>query len=446
MKSIRTYLLLALLAIITLVTFVSLLQGYNSSIDKAHQLFDDRLQSMAEVIAVANQSTANQSASNLIHSPNVFFQIWHDDLSLIARSANAPDNVLIHFDSPNSFNDLNFAKYRWRTFILRDEVLNRWIITAERTDVRYSLAENIVLASIVPIVLAIPVAAIIIWFAIGLGLKPLRELTTQLSRKQADDLTPLVLNDPPEELSQLVITTNELLSRLDTAFSREQQFSADAAHELRTPISVLKVQLHNLQNESENTLSIQPLAESIDRMGQVIEQILSLHRHSPDQALLKQEGLDLDIIVQQVIAENYELIAEKNQRIGLNNQSNCLIKGDLFSIETLVQNVIVNASKYTPRDGEISIAIDTVESNVNLVIEDSGPGISEDQYDRVFERFYRVNGDQHDSGTLGCGLGLPIVKHIAILHNAKISLQSSSTLGGLSVMISFPLYKENAHV
>jgi len=427
MKSIRTYLLLALLAIITLVTFVSLLQGYQSSISKAHQLFDERLQSMAEIIASANQSSQPQLTTNDIHSPTVFFQIWHDDLTLLARSNNAPNRLLTNFDSTTGFKDINYSKYRWRTCTLRDETLQRWIVTAERTDIRYGLAEDIVLASIVPIVLAIPIAAFIIWIAIGLGLKPLRDLTNQLSRKQADDLSPVLLKDAPEELSQLVSTTNELLIRLNTAFTREQQFSADAAHELRTPISILKVQLHNLQTDNTNKLVLQPLADGINRMSQVIEQILSLYRHSPDQALLKQEQLDLAAIVQQVIAEQYDLIAEKNQKISLSNKSQCLIKGDQFALETLVQNLIINANKYTPNDGEILITINIINESVHLIIEDSGPGIEQSQYEYVFERFYRIHGDRHDSNALGCGLGLAIVKHIVLMHGADINLYVSET-------------------
>jgi len=444
MKSIRTYLLLALLAIITLVTFVSLLQGYQSSISKAHHLFDERLQNMAEVIAIANQSSLPQQTSSDIHSPSLFFQVWHDDLTLLARSNNAPDTLLTTFDSITGFKDINFAKYRWRTFTLRDEALQRWIITAERTDIRYGLAENVVLASIVPIVLAIPIAAFIIWIAIGLGLKPLRDLTTQLSRKQADDLSPVALKDTPEELNQLVTTTNELLVRLNTAFTREQQFSADAAHELRTPISILKVQLHNLQTDNKTKLALQPLANGIDRMGQVIEQILSLYRHSPDQAMLKQEQLDLAAIVQQVIAEQYDLIAQKNQNISLSNEIECLVKGDQFALETLVQNLIVNASKYTPNDGEILVSINLINNRVHLMIEDSGPGIDKSQYERVFERFYRIHGDRHDSSSLGCGLGLAIVKHIVLVHGADISLHTSSTLGGLRIDVIFPITKEDS--
>jgi len=443
MKSIRTYLLLALLSIITLVTFVSLLHGYQSSITKAQQLFDIRLRNMAEIIANANQDTQPRVAGAFEHSPTVFFQIWSDNLTLLARSNNAPNQMLFDVDIAIDYKDINFSGYRWRTFTLWDKSLNRWVITGERADIRYSLAENVVTASIIPIVLAIPVAGFIIWVAIGLGLKPLRELTLQLSNKQADDLSPIEMKDTPDELTQLVITTNALFKRLNAAFIREQQFPADAAHELRTPISALKVQIHNLQkSEHIDNTDLQPLVEGIERMGQVIEQILSLYRHSPDQAMLKQTEIDFCAIVQDVIANGYDQIALKHQQISMTGIDNCLMEGNQFALETLVQNLVTNASKYTPENGEILIDVKETATAVSLTVEDSGPGIPENERKRVFERFYRVNGDRHDSGTRGCGLGLAIVQHIVILHGAQITLDHSTQLNGLKIVINFPRHKE----
>lgn len=440
MKSIRTYLLLALTAIITLVTFVSLLQGYQNSIAKAQQLFDDRLQSMAAMIANANQDLRPHSAGTEKLSSTVFFQILTDDFSLLARSNNATTPLLsADNEGVAGFKDINFSGYRWRVYILKDDSLNRWIITGERSDISYILAEKVVTASIIPIVLAIPIAAFIIWIAIGVGLKPLRELTGQLNNKQADDLSPVLMANTPEELTSLVAGTNALLQRLNDAFAREQQFSADAAHELRTPISILKVQLHNLQNDEHiSDAALLPLASGIERMGQVIEQILSLYRYSPEQALIKQSEIDLSAIVQSIIAKYYEKIATKQQKISLSGGEVCLIKGNQFALETLVQNLISNASKYTPEQGEIQVTSKHITTGIRLIVEDSGPGIPQEQFERVFERFYRVDGDRHNSGILGCGLGLAIVKHIVDLHKAKISLHHSTQLGGLKVMIDFP--------
>tara|TARA_R110002050_G_scaffold1244_5_gene8887 strand:- start:199237 stop:200583 length:1347 start_codon:yes stop_codon:yes gene_type:complete len=441
MKSIRTYLLLALIAIITLVTFLSLLQGYQDSIAKAQQLFDDRLQNMAAMIANANQTIEPHSVGTEKLSSTFFFQILSDDFSLLARSSNATTPLLSADNKvvTSGFNDINFSGYRWRIYILKDEILNRSIITGERSDIRYILAENVVTASIIPIVLAIPVAAFIIWIAIGVGLKPLREFTGQLNSKQADDLSPVLMSNTPEELTSLVASTNALLQRLNDAFVREQQFSADAAHELRTPISILKVQLHNLQNNEQiSELSLLPLANGIERMGQVVEQILSLYRYSPEQALIKQSEIDLSVRVQNIIAKDYEQITSKQQKISLSGDEICLIKGNQFALETLVHNLISNASKYTPEQGEIQVTCTHITTGIRLIVEDSGPGIAPKYYERVFERFYRVDGDRHDSGILGCGLGLAIVKHIVQLHRAEITLNHSTQLGGLKVMIDFP--------
>lgn len=440
MKSIRTYLLLALIAIITLVTFLSLLQGYQASIAKAQQLFDDRLQSMAAMIANANQDLHPHNAGTEKLSSTVFFQILTDDFLLLARSNNAAIPLLsADNDEVSGFKDINFSGYRWRVYILKDELLNRWIITGERSDIRYILAEKVVTASIIPIVLAIPFAAFIIWFAIGVGLKPLRELTEQLNNKQADDLGPILMTNTPEELTSLVASTNALLQRLNDAFVREQQFSADAAHELRTPISTLKVQLHNLKNNEDiREAALIPLSNGIERMGLVIEQILSLYRHSPEQVLIKQSDIDLSVIVQSIIAKYYEHIEIKHQKISLSGDEDCLIKGNQFALETLLQNLISNASKYTPENGEIQVTLKHITKGTRLIIEDSGPGIPKEQHERVFERFYRLNGDRHDSGILGCGLGLAIVQHIVNLHEAIISFYSSTQLGGLKVVIDFP--------
>jgi two-component system, OmpR family, sensor histidine kinase QseC len=441
MKSIRIYLLLALIAIITLVTFVSLLQGYQNSIAKAQQLFDERLQSTASMIANADQDLHSHNAGTEQLPSSVFFQILSDDFLVLAHSSNVMTPLLSadNDEATPGFKEINFSGYRWRVYILKDDNLNRWVVTGERSDIRYILAEKVVTASIIPIVLAIPVAAFIIWFAIGVGLKPLRELTGQLNNKQADDLSPVLMVDTPEELTSLVTTTNALLQRLNDAFIREQQFSADAAHELRTPISILKVQLHNLQNNEQiSEAALLPLASGIERMGLVIEQILSLYRYSPEQALSKRTDVDLSGITQSIIVKSYGQIASKQQKISLIGNEKYLVKGNQFALETLLQNLITNASRYTPEQGEIQLTLNDSATGVSLIVEDSGPGIPQAQYERVFERFYRVDGDRHDSGNIGCGLGLAIVKHIVDLHSAKISLHPSITLGGLKVTIDFP--------
>lgn len=438
MKSIRLYLLLALIATITLVNFVSLLHGYQASMEKAQSLFDARLESTARLIASANSLQVADKSIAEQQTPNTYFQIWGSGgQQLLTRSRNAPDDVIGQLDE--GFHEVNHASYRWRNYVYRDRHLNRWIVVAERVDIRYSLAEEVVLESLLPIVLAIPLSALIIWLAVGVGLKPLSVLAQQIRHKKVDDLSPIKMERVPKELTTVVKNTNALLIRLHDAFSREQRFSADAAHELRTPISVLKVHLHNLkQRFGDNDEDIALLKAGVERMGHLIEQILALYRTSPDQAAVKFEDIDLTKLVQSVIARDFEQFERKQQRIELDGDKT-LIKGNQFALETLVQNLLSNASKYTPEHGDIYVSITGNKVEALLQIEDSGPGIPIDMHDRVFERFYRLHGDQHGSDIIGCGLGLTIVKDIAAMHQAEIELGTSRFNQGLRVSVRFRL-------
>jgi two-component system sensor histidine kinase QseC len=437
MKSIRLFLLLSLLATITLVNFVALLHGYQSSMEKAQSLFDSRLASTARLIASANSEQAIQQGIAEQQTPFTYFQIWDSDSrQLLTRSRNAPGFVTGELSE--GFHEINFDSYRWRNFVYRDQHLNRWIVVAERIDIRYSLAEEVVLESLLPIVIGIPVAALIIWLAVGIGLKPLKQFADQVRGKRTDDLSPIQLERVPYELMTVVSNTNALLGRLDDAFHREQRFASDAAHELRTPISVLKVHLHNLkQRLGEGDEDVALLKAGIERMGHLIEQILALYRSSPDQASARFESVDLYKLAQTVIATDFSRFERKQQNISLDGEP-ALIPGNRFALETLLQNLLSNANKYTPPGGEIRVSVRPLDNRVELKVEDSGPGIPAEQYQRVFERFYRVDGDRHDSGELGCGLGLTIVSHIVDLHHARIQLGPSSLGQGLGVTIEFP--------
>ncbi len=437
MKSIRLYLLLALLATVTLVNFVALLQGYTASITQAQAIFDQRLKSMVHLIFDAHEETREvYRAPTSGEIPLAFFQIWNaEGTVLIDRSKRAPATLLVELN--NGFRDVNFDRYRWRLYAEYEQNSQRWVIAAERYDDRYKLAEQVALESVYPILVGIPAMAIIIWFAVGVGLKPLHKLTEQLENKQVDDLSNVAIHPVPNELQLLVQTVNKLLGRLDDAFQREQRFSADAAHELRTPISILKVHLHNLKAEiGSNNTELSAMQIGLDRLGNSIEQILVLYRTSPDKAATKFEHIDVHLMAQNVIAEIYEQFEQKQQTISLTGEL-AMINASAFALETLMKNLLLNANKYTPEQGEIRVDVSETQQSIRFTVEDSGMGIPETAYDRIFERFYRLGGDRHSSGVTGSGLGLAIVKHIVDLHEATIMLSQSQFETGLKVIIDF---------
>ena len=429
MNSIRIFLVSTILALVTLFVFVSALRGYESSMLQAEQLFDSHLKVTARLIARIH---ADNQSSPVNLDENIAFQVWRDG-QLIARSSNAPV-VAIAKQQPG-FGYYNFAGYRWRTLSYFND--NQWVMAAERSDIRFSLAENVVTKSLLPTLIGLPVLGLLIWLIVTRGMRPLRNLARELSGKQADDLRPLSTVLPKQELAQIIASTNGLLQRLESSLQREKQFASDAAHELRTPISSLKIQLHNMaQDLTEHPQEIAQITQTANQLEHVVEQILALYRSSPDHYNAQFVPLDLSALTQNIIAEEYGSIERKGQSIEFHGDRQ-LILGDRFSLSTLIHNLLGNANKYTPAGGQILVSVSRDGDAVVLRVEDSGPGIAEDQYQRVFQRFYRVGGDRHQSGEPGCGLGLAIVKRVADLYQASIDVGPSTFASGCAFTLRF---------
>jgi len=464
--SIRRYLVLTLVAVLTLITFIAAIQGYKASMARAEKLFEQQLVDFAQIVKGLHQ-TFNNNEQQLIagKQPTSFaFQVWQGD-KLVIQSANSPTKPIMSLQQTSThFGEVNFSGQRWRAIYLAassdDHAANDnklVIMVAQPLKKQFLLAQEVILAAVTPMIIAIILLSLLIYAIITQGLKPLHKLTTALANKQSNDFTPLALAVDNTELSRVVSTLNQLLFRLNLAFERERHFAADAAHELKTPLSVLKINVHNLsqelnqqqlnqqlnkQGQNYSTDLITPLTVSVDRMGHVIDQILHLNRTNPEQANQGQHKIKLKPLLQSVIADLYQDIANKQQTITLTSDE-IIINGDEMSLQLMLTNLISNANKYTPKNGEIKVSTkyvqhaDNKSSQVAIIIEDSGEGIAVDEYHRVFDRFYRVGGDQHDSSVLGCGLGLTIVKHIVEMHHGNIILSQSALLAGLQVEVIF---------
>ncbi len=456
--SIRRYLVLTLFAVLTLITFVAAIQGYKISMKRASHQFDRQLIILAETLLVINSASTknneNEKAQHLVtpidETNSIAFQVWKKGV-LTLKTDNAPNQVMTNqgfnqkANNKNNFttgfSEDNFLGQRWRTYTAHNKQQQEWVIVAQPLNRRFILAQDVILSAVTPMIIAIVILSVLIYWVITQGLKPLRQLTYELSNKKANDLTPLSLTAANSELEPVIATLNQLFSRLNGAFERERHFASDAAHELRTPLSVLKINVHNVQRELVHDVeSMDNLIGSVERMSNVIDQILNLNRTSPEQILLTSKVLNINSLIQSVISQYYGGIAQRQQSIELDSRDDLELVGNEFAIALLVQNLITNASKYTPVGGtiKVSTAGNNHNDEVTIVVEDSGPGIAESEYERVFDRFYRVGGDQHDSSVIGCGLGLAIVKHIAELHSATIILSRSTLLNGLKVSITFP--------
>jgi two-component system sensor histidine kinase QseC len=442
MTSIRRFMVIVLLASITLLNFLAALHGYRASMEKSHQLFDKQLAGVAELLVnsgMVQYIPANTLEVVVAKSDGIAYQIWKDKHTLIQRSETLPAQQIVTLETGYSYT--NYNGYRWRTFVSQPFSSKLWIVVAERTDVRYALAEEVVLSSVIPIVAELPLIGLLIWLVIGWGLKPINRLAAELRNKDPQDLQPLSEENVVDELSVLVESSNELLNRLQQSFERERRFSSDAAHELRTPISALKIHLYNLKavipEDNESYLSMDT---SIKKMSHMIEQMLILYRTVPEQYVNNFQRVDVYALVQTQIIEQYNSFSNKQQTIELEGEP-FDITADIFSINILLKNLLDNASKYTPAGGNILLAVKQQGDNAILTIDDSGRGIAEALYGKVFERYYRIN-EKKAVDTLGSGLGFSIMHHILDLHNGDIILDKSCFATGLKVTIILPLNRE----
>lgn len=420
-----------ILSIVVLATFSAALQGYKASKQQLNQVFDEEMQSIAFTI---KYSLSQPSTKSIDTHSSFAFQVWKNG-QLLVKSKNAPDEIIAMRSA--SYGYKSFLGDRWRYYSkVEDETQ---VIVAQPVAQRIKLIEAVLLEAILPIVYIIPVIGFVIFFTIRKSLFPLKSLSNQLQEKDAADLTPIELQTNSTDLIPIETTINDLLTRLSAAFEREQSLASNAAHELRTPISVLKLTAHNMkvaqQTSGITPQHIQDLAVSTDLMAHVIEQVITLNRTTPENFSAKKTYVKLDELLQTVISNNFADIEQSQQSISL-NMSPILIFADQFSLETLFDNLLKNAVKYSGEGSEILISAYQENDKVICIVEDSGPGIENSELDKVVQRFYRVK--QHQQA--GSGLGLSIVNHIVKLHQGEILLEQSS-LGGLKAVIILPKQK-----
>jgi two-component system sensor histidine kinase QseC len=445
MKSIRGFLVIVLLAIVTLANFAAALRGYLGSMDEAERLFNQRMLQQVDLLNYTLPQWREQTSAraDVLLFPartsdaeaSLEFQWVTQDGKLLARSAAMPEQVVVPL--VEGFRFVNFHHYRWHVLVAPSADQKSWFIVAERADQRYRLAESMILQAVYPMVLAIPIIGLIIWWVLGVGLKPVTNLARELRQREATDLRSLDQQGMPAELVQLAQSANDLLRRLDASFAREKRFSGDAAHELRTPIAALKIHCENLLHELQPApASVIKLKQGIERMSYLVEQILLLNRTAPDHFMGTFEAVNLTQLAKQAIVEQSDTLELKHHHIEFNGDE-CWVSGDRAALASLLNNLLGNAIKYTPDGGRIAINTWLRGRDVVLEVMDNGPGIPDGERERVFDRFYRLGGDRHNSKTPGCGLGLSIVRQVVDLHAAHIALTQSRYGQGLLVMVTF---------
>jgi two-component system sensor histidine kinase QseC len=338
------------------------------------------------------------------------------------------------------FSEREMDEKRWRTFGMIEPESRMQVQVGEQLSVRQKTVKYIVLNSLWPLFLALPIIGFVIWFTVGGGLRPLKQVAQKVEQRDPNSLVPVSLDEIPQEVVPMVESLNILFARVKSALENERRFTADAAHELRTPLAGLKTMAQAKRLSEENSAHrpfLDQICKGVDRTTHLLEQLLTLARME-SQTIVQEDFQRVDladrviqvlsVIGQQAIFRSIDLTFEGGDRP-------VYVKGYAPALEILIRNLVDNAIRYTPEAGKVRVLLQPNESKIDLIVEDSGPGIDEELLDEVFQRFRRGAESQAE----GSGLGLSIVHRITELHHADISLSNINKNSGLRAVISFPM-------
>jgi signal transduction histidine kinase len=267
------------------------------------------------------------------------------------------------------------------------------------------------------------------------GLRPLRYVTAEVQRRDVRSLAPVGSDNLPREIEPLVSELNRLLARLHEAFGAQRAFISDAAHELRSPLTALRLQLQLLDRAPDEAARLEArgrLGAAIERAIHLVEQLLALARSDPEDSAADFDSVDLTAAAAEGIKDTHDLALARGIDLCLDGASKVPVWGDRDALRTLARNLVDNAVRYTPAGGSVQVRCRALPQGALLEVTDTGPGIARADRQRVFDRFYR-RAQQQENGT---GLGLAIVKAIAERHRAQITLDDAPG-GGLQVAVKF---------
>ena len=448
-----TALVLAGVAGIWLATAVVTWRDVSHELD---ELLDSHLAQAAALLVVqqageSHDDDGHRQEAPLLHryATQVAFQVWHEG-RLVQRSANAPVTPWLPVDAAfkRGFRTLDMGGQPWRVFATHGAERDVQVFVGEQLKSRRSILWAVLHGTLWPLALALPLLALAVWWAVRRGSAPLRQLGLQLAARDPRALEPVGLADAPSEMTPMVSALNQLFARIAGLMEAERRFTADAAHELRTPIAAIRAQAQVALNETDDAQrrhALQATLLGCDRAARLVDQLLTLARveaQGPSSPAAPPGGdaaaprrTDLAALARRIAADLAPAAIERGQSLDLQAPTPAPIEADETLAGVLLRNLLDNASRYSPAGATLRAEVAAREGQVVLVIEDSGPGLEAADLDRLGQRFFRVLGQQAP----GSGLGWSIVRRIAATQGAAVEVSRSVALGGLKVQVSWPL-------
>jgi len=326
-----------------------------------------------------------------------------------------------------------YVEVRHEARRLFDEDLSHRDARHARDEIVEALGKSLVW----PLLAALPALGLAIWLGVGSGLRPLGELRRELARRGPGDLARLDAARTPVEIEPLVAELNRLFGRIDEALERERRLTADAAHELRTPLAVLSTQAQvarRAASEAARNEALDAIVVGSERAARLIEQMLTLARLESGQGEGAVQRADLRALARAALADAAPFALGKNLDIALEEGAAVEVAGYPGLLQVLLRNLVDNAVRYTPRGGKVRVAVGGDGRTARLEVSDNGPGVPPQELARLGERFHRLAAP----GETGSGLGLSIVLRIAELHRGGVRFAAGHGGAGLAVSVELP--------
>lgn len=418
--------------------------GYFVTLHEVDEVLDDSLAQTGLLLADRDLATVLPS------SPGAVSERAQQMESKLVAIATRPDGSLLFTSQPETrlvFDRKPGATRQWQNGVEWNVFSvvqpDRVVQVAQPVSVRQELAAESASQLLVPLALLVALISGVLVIVQRRGMRMFAGVRNALGERDVNALEPLEVRDVPIEILPLVATLNLLFQRLQAAFEAQRNFVANAAHELRSPVTALQLQVQVLERSSDDTERAEALLElsaGITRARRLIEQLLRLSYAAPDSGVdgqLDDEAVSLEALVKEGVARQSADAERRSIDLGARATAGLAVRGNAAQLEILLNNLVENALRYTGVGGIVDVVAEEMAGAPVLRVMDDGPGVSEADRPHVFERFFR-SPEAIASVEYGSGLGLAIVKAISDRHHAVVSLHTSAGGRGLEVRVAFP--------
>tara|TARA_R110000751_G_scaffold261692_1_gene360973 strand:+ start:21195 stop:22526 length:1332 start_codon:yes stop_codon:yes gene_type:complete len=400
--------------------------------NEASDFLDNQLRQIALYVGDARPVPAAGPVGDVPHDPEDDFviQVWDPAGQPLRRSH---PTVGIPWQQATGFTDISIAHENWRVYTLATP--NRTVQVSQDMSVRQELAANAALQAALPIIVLIPLSLLTLSWIVDRIMTRLNRLAVTVASRDAGADDPVPIDDVPAEVVPFVNSINLLLARLRALLERQRRFISDAAHELRTPLSALQIQIDNLRHDDRDGRFSQRLTEleaGIGRATSLVSKLLRLARYDAHETAPAPQPVDLVQLALDTVARLTPLAESRQIDLGITRQDQAITIGSLADFEVILDNLVENAVRYTPPNGTVDVAVVTAGQEARIEIRDTGPGIAEEEMPRVFERFFRARPQDSE----GSGLGLAIAKAAAERQGARLTLAVRENRPGLVACLS----------